>query len=137
VLFVCVGNSCRSPMAEAIARRDAWDVIDPVSAGIAPLGYVAEPTKQTLQEKGFPTDKLTSKAIEEEVWISADLVVNMTGSPRKTALRWLPEREDVEDWPVRDPYGADCTAYEKVCEDLVLRVRRLAERLRKKREERR
>ena len=38
VLFICVGNSCRSPMAEALARHLAADVIEPQSAGISPLG---------------------------------------------------------------------------------------------------
>ena len=47
VLFVCVGNACRSPMAEAIARYDAADVMEPSSAGLSPLGYLAELTKQT------------------------------------------------------------------------------------------
>ena len=34
VLFVCFGNACRSIMAEAIARSDDGDVIEPASAGL-------------------------------------------------------------------------------------------------------
>jgi len=34
VLFVCIGNACRSPMAEAIAHREAAEVIEPASAGL-------------------------------------------------------------------------------------------------------
>ena len=37
MLFVCMGNCVRSQMAEAIARRDAPDVILPESAGLHPL----------------------------------------------------------------------------------------------------
>src|SRR5258705_145752 len=48
VLFICIGNACRSPMAEAIARVDAYDAIDAFSAGLAPIGFVTELTKQTL-----------------------------------------------------------------------------------------
>ena len=48
VLFICIGNACRSPMAEAIARRDAADVIEAASAGVAPLGFVAQQTGLTL-----------------------------------------------------------------------------------------
>ena len=47
VLFVCLGNACRSPMAEAIARSDTWDVIEPMSAGIMPLGFVVKETIDT------------------------------------------------------------------------------------------
>src|SRR5215471_15053573 len=49
VLFVCIGNSCRSPMAEAIALRDAADLFQCGSAGLSPLGVVQKQTLQTLQ----------------------------------------------------------------------------------------
>jgi len=48
VLFICIGNSCRSPMAEAIAWQDASQEIEASSAGLAPLGFVAKMTTQTL-----------------------------------------------------------------------------------------
>jgi protein-tyrosine-phosphatase len=63
VLFVCMGNSCRSPMAEAIARRDAADVIEARSAGLMPLGFVADLTKETLEQGGYSAEGLESKAI--------------------------------------------------------------------------
>ncbi|MGC1580579.1 MAG: hypothetical protein WA766_03800, partial [Candidatus Acidiferrales bacterium] len=50
VLFVCIGNSCRSPMAEALARHSASDVIEAASAGISPLGRVADLTRKILVE---------------------------------------------------------------------------------------
>jgi protein-tyrosine-phosphatase len=118
-------------MAEAIARRDASDVIEPVSAGIAPLWFVAEATKETLVANGIPADHLSSKELSEELWTSADLVINMTGRPSKVAFRWVPDRGDVEDWQIQDPYGADSAVYQKTCEDLRRRILALAERLRK------
>src|SRR6267143_1086356 len=53
VLFICIGNACRSPMAEAIAGVDAPDTIDAFSAGLAPIGFVAEMTKRTLRRNGY------------------------------------------------------------------------------------
>ena len=50
VLFVCLGNSCRSPMAEAIARQDAPDLWQVTSGGLTPLGYVAQLTKETIEK---------------------------------------------------------------------------------------
>ena len=35
VLFVCIGNACRSPMAEAIARQDADELLEVQSAGFS------------------------------------------------------------------------------------------------------
>src|ERR1700730_1662811 len=61
VLFVCLGNACRSPMAESIARRDAADVIEACSAGISPLGFVPALTTQTLTANGYSIESLDSR----------------------------------------------------------------------------
>ena len=129
VLFVCLGNACRSPMAEAIARRDAADVIEPLSAGLIPLGFVVEMTKETLAKSGYSTEGLESKAILREVWEETDIVINMSGRSRELAFR---EHSKVEDWDVEDPYGADLEVYQRICEEIQRRVAGLAERLRAK-----
>lgn len=126
-MFVCIGNSCRSPMAEAIARRDAADVIEGASAGLVPLGFVAEPTKRTLNENGYSSDALKSKPILREVWDAADLVINMSGRPKG---RVFPDFRKVEDWEVEDPYGGDAEVYQRIFEEITRRVSALAARLR-------
>ena len=130
VLFVCVGNACRSPMAEAIARSDHSDIISPLSAGIAPLGFVVESTKQTLVANGYETAGLSSKALSEELWSAAEIVINMTGRRLDAAFRGFPEHPSVEEWAVKDPYGAETGLYQQVCEELQGRVSALAMRLR-------
>ena len=50
VLFVCVGNTCRSQMAEALARHLAAEVIEPSSAGISPFGRIVDTTRRVLLE---------------------------------------------------------------------------------------
>ncbi len=126
-MFVCIGNSCRSPMAEAIARRDASDVIEAASAGLAPLGFVAELTKRTLTESGYSSDELKSKPILREAWDVADLVINMSGRPKG---RVFPDFGRVEDWEVEDPYGEDAEVYQRIFEEIRRRVSALAEGLR-------
>ncbi len=127
VLFVCIGNSCRSPMAEAIAQRDASDVMQPSSAGLAPLGHVQGMTRQTLKNNGYSGDELASKSILPEVLSAADLVINMSGRPREQVF---PGISKVEDWDVDDPYGADPEIYQRIFGELHRRVAELAERLR-------
>ena len=46
VLFLCVGNACRSQMAEAIAKHVAADVIEPSSAGLVAFGEITGLTRQ-------------------------------------------------------------------------------------------
>ena len=130
VLFVCIGNACRSPMAEAIARYDAADVIEPHSAGVSPLGHIADLTIQTLVKNGYSAAGLTSDVLTKESADAADIIINMTGRQREDAF-W--ELEKVEDWIVQDPYGDDTDTYQRVLESLKRRVNQLAEGLREKR----
>jgi protein-tyrosine-phosphatase len=131
VLFICIGNSCRSPMAESIALRDAADLFDTSSAGLSPLGVVQTLTLQTLKGNGYPTDTLHSKPILEDAWASADLVINMSGYPRERAFRHaLADLRKVEDWNVEDPFGSDPAVYQRIFEDIRSKIESLAARLR-------
>lgn len=127
VLFVCVGNSCRSPIAEALARHSASDVIEATSAGISPLGHVADLTRKILLEKGVNASGLESKGVREAAAVAPNLLINMTGIPGRTIF---PDMA-VEDWDVEDPYGEDLATYRRICEDIEGRVEELAERLRR------
>lgn len=127
VLFLCVGNACRSPMAEAIARRDAADVLEASSAGMAPIGSVMLLTRKTLESNGYSIEGLSSKGISKDAWEAADLVVNMSGRSREVLFA---DWKKVEDWKVEDPYGADPALYQRIFEEIEVRVRDLAERLR-------
>jgi protein-tyrosine-phosphatase len=131
VLFVCFGNACRSPIAESIARYDAADVMDVSSAGLVALGFIPQLTKETLTKNGYSSDGLKSKNISTEAWSSADIVINMSGTPRERAF---PDYDKVEDWLVDDPYGADARLYQTIFESIRRRVGQLAKDLRHKRE---
>lgn len=117
-------------MAEAIARYDAADVILPSSAGLSPLGFIPEQTKQTLQLNGYSWKELTSERLTKEAMHSADLIINMSGSPRETE-EW--DLAKVEDWMVEDPYGSADFTYQRVFEGIQRRVNQLAAGLREKR----
>jgi arsenate reductase (thioredoxin) len=127
VLFICLGNACRSPMAESIARRDARDVIEACSAGLTPLGFVPVLTMQTLAANSYSIEGLCSTPITRSVWDAADIVINMSGVPKQLAFV---EYGKVEDWDVQDPYGSDPVLYQTIYEDIQRKVVQLAERLR-------
>ena len=133
VLFVCIGNACRSPMAEAIARYDAADVIEAHSAGLSPLGFIPDLTKQTLIQNDYSAKGLNSDALTPEACDAADVIINMTGRSREESFKF-PEK--VEDWMVQDPYGDDPQTYQRVFESIKRRVNQLALGLREKREHR-
>jgi len=129
ILFVCIGNSCRSPMAESIALRDACEIFEFSSAGLSPLGVVQKQTLDTLRQNGYPVGNLSSKAISSEAWNASDLVINMSGYPKQRAFP-RSDWDKVEDWDVEDPYGADPLVYQRIFEDIRTRIESLTVRLR-------
>jgi len=128
VLFVCIGNACRSPMGEAIAKQDAGDVIEATSAGLYAMGMIPEMTRTILEKNGYSANGLWSKGLREIESASVDLVVNLSGYERAQALGKFVQ---VENWEVSDPYGADDATYQRILEQIRMRVKELAQRLRK------
>ncbi|HEX2714216.1 MAG TPA: low molecular weight phosphatase family protein [Candidatus Acidoferrales bacterium] len=129
MLFVCLGNSCRSQMAEALARHQGSDVMEPASAGVAALGVIAPGTRAVLAERGVRTDGQYSKTLSQSDCEEADLIVNMAGRPADAVLRGY-ESKSV-DSEVADPYGEDLELYRRICEEIDDRGRQLADGLRK------
>ena len=122
VLFVCIGNACRSQMAEGFARAYGADVIIPASAGLGPAMHVARDTKAVMAEKGIDLKDHFPKAIHHLGRAQFDLVVNMSGSeipeervPGATIVEW-----DVED-PVYMPYEDHCKIRDQI-ETLVMKL---------------
>lgn len=128
VLFVCLGNSCRSPMAEAVAAHTASDILEAFSAGLVPLGKVQPLSVATLEKNGYPTRDLRSKPLRYGDLEEADIVVNMSGRPARAVFY---DTSKVEDWAVQDPYGADAETYQRIFEDIEGRVGELVRRIRK------
>jgi arsenate reductase (thioredoxin) len=129
VLFLCVGNSCRSQMAEAIARHKAADIIEPSSAGLAPLGEVAPATLKVLDEAGISAAGQSSKPVRPEELAAVDLVINITGRPAAAIFR--NPAPPVEDWDVQDPFSLDLKIYREIRDEIDARIQDLAQRLRK------
>ncbi len=112
VLIVCMGNSCRSQMAEVVWRAlggERWEV---VSAGTRPKG-VDPRTLAVLQERGYPTTGLRSKHVSEVAAGSFDLVVTVCDSAREECPVW-PNAGQVLHWPFPDPAAADGTDEEQL-----------------------
>jgi arsenate reductase (thioredoxin) len=130
ILFLCLGNACRSQMAEAIARHSASDVIEPSSAGFVPFGEIPATTRIVLDERGISSDGQASKPLSEEDLSEADLVINMTG--RSGVVVFDGPSPPVEDWDVGDPYGLNLAVYREICDEIEARVEDLARRLRAK-----
>src|SRR6267143_4877245 len=89
VLFLCIGNSCRSQMAEGFARAYGSDVIAAQSAGLAPAVSVAPLTRAVMLEKNIDIGDAFPKGLDFAMRQGVDLIVNMSG-------RKLPPQSAVE-----------------------------------------
>lgn len=119
VLFVCIGNSCRSQMAEAFARAYGSDILEVRSAGLSPASIVAPLTKQVLAERNISAEDQFPKGLELLAGEKFDVVINLSGYP----IPALAPRTDA--WPVPDPIGQK----ESVYRDCAARIEALVMRL--------
>lgn len=108
ILFVCVGNACRSQMAEAFARTYGSDVLIPASAGLTPASGLPAETVNAMAEKNIDMSAHFPKSFRQLRRAKFDLVINMSGFP-------IPWENDVptEEWPVADPIAM---GYEEHCQ---------------------
>lgn len=96
VLFVCTGNTCRSPMAEALFRKMAESRglnIEFISAGTgATKGEpAAEHARQVARERGASLDGHQSQPLTTEIVRDADLILTMTRSHSQEVLHRFPD----------------------------------------------
>jgi protein-tyrosine-phosphatase len=129
VLFVCSGNSHRSPLAEALLRkmRPNWTVDSAgVQVGAIP---VAEEIKEFLREEGAEQYlKSSPESLRGKRLGDYDVIVAMEDRHRDYVLSLCPECESkIIVWDVRDPYFMDRGNAWKIYEQIKEKVKELAE----------
>jgi arsenate reductase len=101
LLFLCVANSARSQLAEAIARHLRPD-LDVWSAGSIP-SHVRPQVRRVLDEVGIDPRGLRSKSLMEVPMEDMDTVVTLC---REEQCPLLPPSMRVVRWPLPDPASA-------------------------------
>ncbi len=126
VLFVCTGNTCRSPMAEAVMRarltelrKDAEVFSRGLFANGLPMSYNAV---LALRDMGIEPMEHRSANITSEDIASSDLILTMTENHKAMLLAAAPEESGkimtLSEWAkesadVSDPYGGDFEEYSR------------------------
>ena len=134
ILFLCTGNAARSQMAEGLARAFHGDVLDVVSAGSRPAGWVHPLALRALAEIGIDARAQTSKSAEPFLEQAFDAVITVCDSAAQDCPVW-PGAKRIEHWPIEDPsFGPDdaATRYDRFVEtrnDLARRIEELVKGL--------
>ena len=102
VLFLCTGNAARSQIAEALARLDHGDVLDPVSAGSRPAFGVHSLAVDVIAELGADIAGARSKSADEFRDTVFDAVVTVCDSAAQDCPTW-PNAKRIEHWSIEDP----------------------------------
>ena len=118
ILFVCVGNSCRSQMAEALANHLGEGRVRAWSAGSHPLGEITPETYEVMAEKGITLEGQWSKGLRDVPVAEMDVVVGMGCEVVCPVPAGFQGR--VIEWNIPDPYSRDLAFFRSV-RDLIER----------------
>lgn len=113
VLILCTGNSCRSHLAEGILRAAAGDLLNVVSAGSKPAGYVHPLAIKVMQEIQIDVSAHTSKHMNEFMSQPVETVITVCGHADQ-ACPIFPGQVNRHHWPFDDPAHAQGTEEEKL-----------------------
>ena len=113
LLFVCVGNSCRSQMAEGLAKSMGFEAS---SAGTHPAPSIAKHAAALLESRGISTVGMVPKSVDGMVPSSFDMVISMGCGVHCPAIKID------QDWELEDPVGQAYEVYETTAAEIERRL---------------
>lgn len=134
IIVVCTGNTCRSPMAEALLRDKAIkagleDKVKISSAGVAAGGSfpASRGAYTVMKAQGLDLTGHRSSQLTPEAIASADLILTMTVGHKRAILSFISEAKDKVftltefanvTGDVTDPFGGETAVYQACAEQI-------------------
>ena len=134
ILFVCAGNTCRSPMAEGIARKILGPSVQVESAGTH--AHLRDPPAanavKTMRDKfGIDISSHRSRSVDHVHIDGFDYVVPMADVVREDLKEHFPGLGGklLPSWGIEDPYGGDLWTYEVTADRIQKHIEELSKLL--------
>ena len=119
ILFVCVENSCRSQIAEAITNNLYWQRCAAYSAGSNPSGIVNSLAIDVMKEIGIDISKQKSKGFDKIKKIKFDYVITLGCGD---VCPVYPAEKKI-DWKISDPKNKPIEFFRKIRDDFIKKLR--------------
>ena len=125
VAFICVHNSCRSQIAEALGRHYASDVFESYSAGTERKPQINQDAVRLMKEiYGIDMEKRQYSKLLDDI-PPVDVVVTMGCN---VECPYLPCKQ-LEDWGLDDPTGKSDEEFKKEILAIDMKIKELREKL--------
>lgn len=129
LLFICTGNTCRSPMAEGLARKMFGDSVQVGSAGMVTYGGESANTHalEVLKKHNVDLSGHLSRRIGAELMADANWIIPMTKAQEVALKRHFPQYAEKtrslgdwgdQEWDVLDPWGGSLDVYLQTAQEI-------------------